>query len=758
MRSLGVIWLHAPRPDDGGVMPVVEHGMSDAFRDFCADAFNVRMPLEYPPLRLATVNDPDMLPQSLFIDGDPANGMTEGGDDVCLFMVDDSLYGCSVGGVPLKEWLKVYLPAIPKVAVTYAGSAPIAVPVRRWAKKAFEVFANPSAHHERIVHLFKAFWLPRFWSAMRQYVQVKAGTNWHTPGHNGGNAFAASPFLRGLHEAFGSMIFRSDLSVSVESLGDLSSPEAQTPLSEAQKMSSEIFGSALSRYVTNGTSTSNKAMLMTLLKPGEVVLVDRNCHKSVHHAIVTSGAVPRYLPSRWNAALGVWGPVPLADIQRGLENASAAAKPRLLVLTTCTYEGVLYPVWEVARLCEKAGVLFYADEAWAAYMGFHPFYTRACPETGRAVRYSAVSETGGAHFSVQSTHKTMAAFSQASMIHVSQRFKALLEEDATPQFRWLRRRFALNGHGSFEKFTHDLHEFLRYWHSTSPHYPFLASLDVSGVQMRLEGMKLIDERLKWAGEFRERVAAECGLADGDCFAGLEDIAGGGADWLGDGFLKDPLKIVLQLKTPAACAVFKKALLKSHIQWEKSTATTLLFLVTVGTVEEHFEDLFRVCRLNKELIGRPGTGTADNGRPATGCRMPDVECPLCDLQPGPNTQTPKNPNTLPDAISAAVAGQPVVLPRDAALCDGEFVTLDASVGRIASQFLVPYPPGIPVFVPGLRITEAMVALVKGVIETEGVAAVHGLFCRGGHAPYYVEVLNRDEESRLSPSDAKLRSDA
>ncbi|MBO4448352.1 MAG: aminotransferase class I/II-fold pyridoxal phosphate-dependent enzyme, partial [Kiritimatiellae bacterium] len=710
--------------------PVVEHGMSDAFRDFCADAFNVRMPLEYPPLKLTTVPAADELPGALFIGGDPANGMTEGGDDVCLFMVDDSLYAECVCGVPLKAWLKAYLPAIPKVVVTYPGSAPVVVPQRRWAKKCVDVFANPTVHHERLVHLFKSFWLPRFWSAMRQYVQVKAGTNWHTPGHNGGNAFADSPFLRGLHEAFGSMIFRADLSVSVESLGDLSSPEAQTPLSEAQKMSSEIFGSALSRYVTNGTSTSNKAMLMTLLKPGEVVLVDRNCHKSVHHAIVTSGAVPRYLPSRWNARLGVWGPVALADIEKALADA-ASSSPRLLVLTTCTYEGVLYPVWEVARLCEKAGVLFYADEAWAAYMGFHPFYTMMCADTGRAMRYNAVNERGGAHFAVQSTHKTMAAFSQASMIHVSMRFKALLEEDSSPQFRWLRRRFAMNAHGSFEKFTHDLHEFLRYWHSTSPHYPFLASLDVAGVQMRLEGMKLIDERLKWAAEFRERVAAECALEEGECFAGLEDIAGEGQDWGRAGFLKDPLKIVLMLKSPAACAAFKKALLKSHIQWEKATATTILFLVTVGTVEEHFEDLFRVCRLNKELIGRPGK--ADSGLPTAACSSPEVECPSCVPQSA--------------AISEAVSGQVVVLPRDAALCDGEFVTLDSSVGRIASQFLVPYPPGIPVFVPGLRITEAMVALVKGVIETEGVSAVHGLFCRGAHAPYYVEVLNRDEEARL-----------
>ena len=99
------------------------------------------------------------------------------------------------------------------------------------------------------------------------------------------------------------------------------------------------------------------------------------------------------------------------------------------------------------------------------------------------------------------------------------------------------------------------------------------------------------------------------------------------------------------------------------------------------------------------------------------------------------------------VSGAVSVQPAVLPRDAALCDGELVPIGECEGRIASQFLVPYPPGIPVFIPGLRITKAMIALVENVIATAGPQAVHGLFCRGGHAPYLVEVLNRDEESRV-----------
>ena len=707
LRKLTAFYLREPGMLAREQLETVEYSLGDAFRDFCRETFDTREPLDYPPLRLFAVESGDALDAAVF---SSVGHTTDRGRTCCLFMIDDTMLESTVKGVPLREWLKSFFPAIPRVLVTHPGHADKTLPARRWSKKGIGSFLDEGASRERLVHLFKSFWMPRFWTALRQYVGVKAGTNWHTPGHNGGRGFSNSPFLAGFHQAFGPMIFRSDLSVSVESLGDLSSPEAHTPLSEAQKLTSEIFGTAQSSYVTNGTSTSNKAMLQTLLRPGEVVLVDRNCHKSVHHAVVMSGAVPRYLPARWNAALGVWGPVALADIRRELERVAEvpdAEKPRLLVLTVCTYEGVLYPSWEIGRLAEAAGVLFYADEAWAPYLNFHPFYMHA-DGAGFMRRYSAVNESGGAHFSVQSTHKALAAFSQASMVHVSVRFKRLLEEDSSPAFRWLRRRFALHGHGSYEKFTHDFHEILRYWHSTSPHYPFLATLDTAGVQMRLEGLQLIEDRLRWTSAFRRRVAVECGKDEDECFASLAGIAGGHS-WAKDGYLKDPLKIVLMFKTAEYCKAFRKALLKSRIQWEKASSNTVLFLVTVGTVEEHFEYLFRVCREFKDGIGRP------------------------------------DPAARGERMNAAVRGQVAVLPRDAALCDGELVPIGESEGRIASQFLVPYPPGIPVFLPGLRITREMIALIEGVIANDGPEAVHGLFSRGGRAPYLVEVLNRDEEA-------------
>ena len=717
-HPLNVIYLHSPSPDDASLLPEIEYGLSDAFRSFCRKIFSFDEPIDYPRLKVVTAASPKALDTLLFAVENDRHFVSDAAKYCCLFLFDDQLDtpdgprpldALSIDGISFRQYFLAYFPAIPKVVLTQPGHAKVAIQSRRWISKSRSVLETPERSKARIARMFTYFWSPHFWRALREYVQSKAGTSWHTPGHNAGNAFEYSPFLHGFHDAFGSFNFRADLSVSVESLGDLSAPDADTPLTAAQRLASIVFGTAQTCFATNGTSTSNKAMLMTLLRPGEVVLVDRNCHKSVHHAIVMSGAVPRYLPARYNSRYGTWGPVALDTLRDELSRPSPPRlKPRLLIITTCTYEGVLYPTWEIGRLCEEAGILFYADEAWAPYLNFHPYYTRALPG-GEAVRYNAVSEIRGAHFAVQSTHKALSAFSQASMIHVSTRFKRLLEEDSSRQFRWLRRRFGLKDHGSYEKFSHDLHETLRYWHSTSPHYPMLATLDIADVQMRLEGISLIEERLHWVADFRRRVSALCGLPEDDCFPSLASLAGGDADWEADGYLLDPLKMVMSFRNEKARARFEKALLKSHIQWEKATPVTILFLVTVGTVEENFEYLYRVCRQYSDCIGRP-----------------EQEFRIAEI---------------PDAVSEQAA----VLPRDAALCDGELVPLSQSEGRICGQLLVPYPPGIPVFLPGLRITRPMIALIEDVIANEGVDAVHGLFARGRR--HFVEVLNRDEESRV-----------
>jgi arginine decarboxylase len=673
-------------------------------------------------LRVVPVDSPAELQKKLFSDETAEGMMTDDGKNGILFLLDDvypdpadpsrrlPLHALTLEGIPLPQWLYTYFPPIPKIVLITPGAERVRVPSRRWVLKPREVFTDIGAHLPRVRHLFRSLWEPRFWHALRHYVMDEAGSSWHTPGHNAGHAFSRSLFLQGFRHEYGAMTFRADLSVSVHSLGDLSTPESRTPLADAQRLTSEIFGSAQSCYITNGSTTSNKAMLMTLLRPGETVLLDRNCHKSVHHAVVMAGAIPNYLPARFNAHLGIWGPVAMRDLRRAVTaDYPEHVKPRMLVLTTCTYEGILYPVWEIARLCERHGILFYADEAWAPYLSFHPYYT-AIAANGRRVRYNAIHETSSAHFAVQSTHKTLAAFSQSSVIHVSMRFKQLFESESS-EWTWLLTRFAINGHGSYEKFSHDLHEVLRYWHSTSPHYPMMATLDCAGVQMRLEGLRLIEDRLRWVKTFKERVSRDCGLPQEACFVGLREVVGpaDAAAYEREGYLHDPLKIILSFKTPEACARFKGLLRASKIQWEKSTPVTVLFLVTMGTVEDHFEYLYRAIMQVRETIGRPERDAFDQ------------------------------------SVAAAVNGQATVLPRDAALCDGELVELSQTEGRVSSQLLVPYPPGIPVFLPGLTITRPMIDIVQAVADAEGADAVHGLFVRS--KKYYVEVIRRDEEDKI-----------
>ena len=693
--------------------------LSDVFQEFCHAAFASNEPFRWPRLVTHPCAAPAEIPGLLFARRGDRPRLRDPAKRAVFFLLDAEipgpngapapLHAHTIEDLPLPAWLDLHFPGVPKIVLRPSPDYvfPEPLPPGFFAEDA-AAFHPVSPDPAKIRACYRSLWQPRFWDALRDYVSGEPADSWHTPGHNAGNAFKRSPFLRNLWQAYSPMSFRSDLSVSVDHLGDLSTPEARTPLADAQRMTADIFGAAQSRYITNGTSTSNKAMLMTLLRPGETVIVDRNCHKSVHHAVVTAGAIPVYLPAHFNLRLGLWAPVPLAELARAVNAPCPAEKrPRLLILTTATYEGVLYPVWEIGRLCEAAGILFYADEAWAPYLHFHPFYAaRNAP-----ARHNAACAGGGAHVAVQSTHKALAAFSQASMIHVSHRFNAVLERGG-PQWEWLQKRFGLNGAGSREKFNHDLDEILRYHHSTSPNYPMMATLDRAGIHMRLDGLRLIEDRLRWVQAFRQRVARLCGRPEPDCFAGLPAIVGPGnaARFRRDGYLHDPLRMLATLRNANACDEFKTLLRNRRIQWEKSTPVTVQFLVGTGTFEDHFEDLFEAFRRGRDLIGPPESDAFKGSH-----------------------------------FANALGGQPVVLPRHAALCDGEVVPLEKSRGRVCAQLLVPYPPGIPVFIPGLEITAQMIALVRRVIQAGGHEAVHGLFIQDGRP--CVEVLRDDEAPRV-----------
>src|SRR2546429_2239532 len=150
-----------------------------------------------------------------------------------------------------------------------------------------------------------------FYDQLKNYVWM-AKDQWHTPGHSSGESLRGSPWINDFYEFMGEHVFDADLSVSVPMLDSLMEPKGV--IAEAQAMAAKAFGARRTYFATNGTSTANKVILQTLLAPGEKLLLDRNCHKSVHHGEVLSGAQPVYMDSSVNRQYGVFGPVPRASI------------------------------------------------------------------------------------------------------------------------------------------------------------------------------------------------------------------------------------------------------------------------------------------------------------------------------------------------------------------------------------------------------------------------------------------------------------
>ena len=152
---------------------------------------------------------------------------------------------------------------------------------------------------------YRADLLPPMFKVLAKF----AGTyeySWHTPGHAGGTAFLKHPVGRAFLEFFGEELFRSDLSISVGALGSLL--DHSGPIGEAERYAARVFGADRTYFVTNGSSTSNRVILMSSVTRNQIALCDRNCHKSVEHAMTLTGAIPTYLmPSR--NYLGIIGPI-----------------------------------------------------------------------------------------------------------------------------------------------------------------------------------------------------------------------------------------------------------------------------------------------------------------------------------------------------------------------------------------------------------------------------------------------------------------
>src|SRR5215212_1865499 len=487
-----------------------------------------------------------------------------------------------------------------------------------------------------------------FYDALKNYVWM-AKDQWHTPGHSSGESLRGSAWVNDFYEFMGEHVFDADLSVSVPMLDSLMEPRGV--IAEAQAMAAKAFGARRTFFATNGTSTANKVIFQTLLAPGEKLLLDRNCHKSVHHGVVLSGAHPIYLDSALNKKYGLYGPVPKKALMREIRKHPDA---QALILTSCTYDGLRYDLAPIVEAAHAMGIKVIVDEAWYGFARFHPEFRPTAMEAG-------------ADYATQSTHKVLSAFSQASMIHVND-----------PTFREHLFRENFNMHTS-----------------TSPQYGLIASLDVGRKQAVMEGYKLLSRTLELAKEVRELINSTKVFR----VLELDDLLPEATKH--DAIRLDPTKVTIDI---SGCGYtvddLQKVLFERYnIQTEKSTFNTLTLLLTIGTTRS------KVSRLYDALMR-----IAREGRPAR--RL---------------VQTPDIPGFTKLKF----------LPRDAYYCGGELIpifddrerTNKSLAGRVCADQIVPYPPGIPVLVPGQLITAKIVEYVGELLRSHKRMEMHGIVHEG-----------------------------
>ena len=553
---------------------------------------------------------------------------------------------------------------------------------------------------------------PPFFKALMDYAQ-DGSYSWHCPGHSGGVAFLKSPVGQMFHQFFGENMLRADVCNAVEELGQLL--DHTGPVAASEKNAARIFNADHCFFVTNGTSTSNKMVWHHTVAPGDVVVVDRNCHKSILHSIIMTGAVPVFLTPTRNH-FGIIGPIPESEFSPETIRRKIAAnpllagvdagsvKPRILTLTQSTYDGVLYNTETIKAKLDGWIDTLHFDEAWLPHAAFHKFYgTYHAMGKGRARPKDAMV------YATQSTHKLLAGISQASQVLVQDSQSRKLD------FHLFNEAYLMHT-------------------STSPQYSIIASCDVAAAMMEPPGgTALVEESIAEALDFRramrkvekdfgkdwwfkvwgpDKLPTEgIGRADGWLLKANEKWHGFGN--LAPGFnMLDPIKSTIITpgldvngkfaKTGIPASIVTKFLAEHGVVVEKTGLYSFFIMFTIGITKGRWNTLVTALQQFKDDY--------------------DKNAPLWRILPEFCAAQPKYERMglrdLCQAIHETYAKgdiarlttemylsdlQPAMKPSEAyariAHRDTERVDIDQLEGRITTSLLTPYPPGIPLLIPG-----------------------------------------------------------
>ncbi|OGV76094.1 MAG: lysine decarboxylase [Methylotenera sp. RIFCSPLOWO2_02_FULL_45_14] len=600
---------------------------------------------------------------------------------------------------------------------------------------------------------------PPFFKALTHYA-ADGSYSWHCPGHSGGVAFLKSPVGQMFHQFFGENMLRADVCNAVDELGQLL--DHTGPVAASERNAARIYNCDHLYFVTNGTSTSNKIVWNSTVAPGDVVVVDRNCHKSVLHAIIMTGAIPVFLMPTRNH-FGIIGPIPKSEfawenIQKKIERNPFAtdknAKPRVLTITQSTYDGVLYNVEEIKEMLDGKIDTLHFDEAWLPHATFHDFYGdyHAIGADRPRCKESMV-------FSTQSTHKLLAGLSQASQILVQNAEDIQLDRDVFNE-------------------AYLMHT------STSPQYSIIASCDVAAAMMEAPGgTALVEESIMEALDFRRamrKVDEEWGADWWFKVWGPNDLSEEGIEereawmlkanesWhgfgnLAEGFnMLDPIKATIitpgldihgdfseEFGIPAA--IVTKYLAEHGVIVEKTGLYSFFIMFTIGITKGRWNTMVAALQQFKDDYDKnqplwkvlPEFVQKHPRYERMGLR--DLCTQIHEVYKANDVARLTTEMYLSDMV-------PAMKPTDAfakmAHRKIDRVPIDELEGRITAVLLTPYPPGIPLLIPGEQFNKIIVNYLKFAREFNErfpgfETDVHGLVKQvvDSKAVYYVDCVEQ-----------------
>lgn len=685
---------------------------------------------------------------------------------------DAGTVDCGRDAIECGEWMRLLRPHIDLYLLTDESIAADTEAEPDVYDRTFYRLNDVTDLHSTVLAGIRKRYATPYFDALRAYAAEPVGQFHALPVARGASIFN-SRSLQDMGEFYGRNIFMAETSSTSGGLDSLLDPHGTIRV--AMNKAAQTWNADHTYFVTNGTSTANKIVVQALTRPGDIVLIDRNCHKSHHYGLVLAGAYPMYLDAYPLAPFAIYGAVSLQTIKRALLDLEAAGqlhKVRMLLLTNCTFDGVVYNPQRVMEevLAIKPDICFLWDEAWYAFATAVPWARQRTAMVAAERLESMLNSAAYAHeyeewrdsmagiersqwgehrllpapgtrvrvYATHSTHKSLSALRQSSMIHVrDQDFNSRARESFTEAF-----------------LTHT---------STSPNQQLLASLDLARRQVDIEGFQMVRRVYDMALVFRHRVRKDRLISKWFRILDEDDLVpdrfrtstvssyrqvrqGALAEWneawRSDEFVLDPTRVTLFVgKTGMNGYDFREKILMEQfgIQINKTSINSVLLIFTIGVTWSSVHYLLDALRRVATDLDRTQNAASTDDRALQQRRIVEITedlPPLPDFSEFAPAFRPDDASPFGDMRSAFYGGYEESDREHVLLGDAGRRVADGKT-LVSTTFVAPYPPGFPVLVPGQVISKEILYFLAEL----DVKEIHGYNPDLGLAVFTQEALAR-----------------